>query len=322
MTIHTLPPVSFSVTHDMFNRASPQVETIKKFARQFFTYLIFPVALLEYALKRTLLPGRTSQSIEQLDLVRDWYFERINDYTRTTVETIDKVKLDTVQFNHPTSQKWIVYLNPNNGCYENNLPYLASLFAATGQNIYTGNYRGTGRSEGDIVTLRDLLLDGDAFIQDLLSRGVALEDITLHGHSMGGGVGAELAVLHSGVNLAADRTYASIEDAIGTIPRIATGSPCIGHITSFIGKIATQLGWNLDPLTAFPKVKGRKIAIYHKVCFLQPCGLYTKLKAAGLRPSPAQRIKMRDQVWGNANEAHCKPLEGAALLAYVAFVNQ
>lgn len=304
-------PVSFSVQNSPVIPRTP----LETFARQFFTYLIFPIALVEWGLKQLLLPARTSQSINRLDHLRASFFHQIHEgLTRTTLETLDKVKLDTVQIRNPASQKWIVYLNPNNGCYENNLPYLHRLSQATGQSVYAGNYRGTGRSEGDIVNLKDLLLDGDAFIQHLLSQGVPPQHITLHGHSMGGGVATELAALHPGIKLVADRTYSSISDAI-----IELGSSISRPLAKVVAFLARHLGWNLDPFTAFPKITGHKVTIHHSQCFLQPCGLYTKLKHSGARP--LQPIKIRTPA-PSEEEAHCNPLEGIALHNYVVFVNQ
>ncbi|MBP9842190.1 MAG: alpha/beta fold hydrolase [Simkaniaceae bacterium] len=310
MISHELPRVSFRVQHSVIEK-----RLLNDKVRKIFTCLVFPIALFEYALKKALLPGRTSFSAAVLDSHRAYNLSRMTNATRTTVETIDKVKLDTVQIKHPTSQKWIIFLNPNNGVYENSLPYLYALSQQTGQNVYSGNYRGVGRSEGDITTIRDLLLDGESFIQDLLSKGVQPPEITLHGHSMGGGVATELAALYPGLNLVADRTYSSISDAITTLVTPQAGR-CIA---STAAKITTLLGWNLNPLAAFPKISGRKTTIHHKLCFLQPCGLYALLKKGGIRPP--HYIKMRDEVHGDEIEAHCKDLMGPSLAAYVRFVN-
>lgn len=152
-----------------------------------------------------------------------------NTCCRLQVKTADGIKLDGTALWKERSlmdaynadpatadlsgQKWIVCFNGNAMCYENCLDEASALRSDTGCNVMLFNYRGVMDSENNIGAIRpdkDLVLDGDAFIQYLLSKGVKSEDILIHGFSLGGGVGTQVRALHPEGPIANCQSFSSL----------------------------------------------------------------------------------------------------------------
>ncbi len=114
-------------------------------------------------------------------------------------------------------QKWIVYFNGNGYVWEHNYEALKQISKETGANVLSFNYRGVGRSGGAITSAQDLIEDGEAAVQYLLSQGVLPEDIVLHGHSLGGGVATAVVAKHQGMHLVNDRSFSSLSRVVAAI---------------------------------------------------------------------------------------------------------
>src|SRR5262249_40432532 len=136
-------------------------------------------------------------------------------------------------------QKWIIFLNGNGGCYEENLYKLVKESNATGANVLSGNYRGVMRSEGKATCAHHLVLDAEAMIQFLLDKGVQPKNIMIHGWSLGGAVATEVATYHqeqdNAMSICSDRSLASIADVIKAI--------IPGKLGWLISKLPGTVGW-------------------------------------------------------------------------------
>lgn len=272
--IHGLKPVAFSVSdqQDIY-QVNSLTNKIKRIAWLIFSVLVFPVGIVRlvgwaanrYCTRNILLPGVK---------IREEYEATMNNFRshhyqtdeRVTIETADKVKLDTLVLENPTQkikrpdeQKWIIFLNGNLGCYEGSFVELQSLRDHSQASIYTGNYRGVMYSEGMPTCAKDLQLDGEAMVQYLLNRGVAEKNILLFGWSMGGGVACAVAAQHKEICLGVNRSYSSVTDLVKH-QQFLKMSP---FLRSLSASLIHLLEWEYDNVENFQKVNGRKFMIYH-----------------------------------------------------------
>ena len=111
--------------------------------------------IMLFLIENAFLPAVTEDK-NCLDRIRERYINSHHPESckRFIINTVDNIELDTfvifnlTQKNLPANkQKWIVYLNGNNEGYENEIYSLYKISLSTGANIYTGNYRGVGRSK-------------------------------------------------------------------------------------------------------------------------------------------------------------------------------
>lgn len=167
-------------------------------------------------------------------------------------------------------QKWIVYFNGNGAFYEWALEQSQQLAEDCQANMLVFNYRGVGESRGQVTQPEDLIQDGEACIQYLLSKGVREENIVIYGHSLGGGVGTQVAKMHEKVGLINDRSFGSLSAAIHTITK-----------SRLLAYLAVSLGWELDSVQAFEEMKNKKLIVWHKedgVISYHKSALYKALK--------------------------------------------
>jgi len=103
-----------------------------------------------------------------------------------------EVKLDTVEMCYPAyqkSKKYIIYGWGRSDCYEKRLFRLASDALNLNAHIVSFNFRGVGFSRGCPYNQEDVIEDYIAQVRRLIiDKNVKPENITLHGHSLGGGV--------------------------------------------------------------------------------------------------------------------------------------
>lgn len=144
---------------------------------------------------------RYNQSLaldKKLDLNR--YFvdvpaQRLADPTKpddNTLHNITAAKLDTIELCHPQhqdSEKYIIYVWGRSDCYEKRLNRLANDALNLNAHIISFNLRGVGHStnfpRSQLEVAADLLAQVDALVEQ---RHIKPEHISLHGHSLGGGV--------------------------------------------------------------------------------------------------------------------------------------
>lgn len=123
-------------------------------------------------------------------------------------------------------------------------------------NVVVFNYRGVGDSRG-VATLPGLVEDGSAvlkYVQKMFN--VPLNQILLHGHSLGGGIASEVAALYPDVNYCNDRSFSSLSQQAAVM---------LGN--GFFGKKMSEMmvgfGWEIRARDNWDKIKGKKVAISH-----------------------------------------------------------
>lgn len=336
-----LPEAKFAVDakHDIFNTFATREaenekqqqlwEKVKNVARNIFSVIIFPVGIyrLLVALARVVTPmvvlpaasiydckteglsELDKNKLSLIDIRREAFLANANfNAEQITVQTADKVNLDSVTIQNMNQkdlpakdQKWIVFFTGNADCYENNLMGLSQLVRDSGSNVMCGNYRGVFRSEGKATCSQDLILDGEAMVQYLLSKGVEPQNILLRGWSLGGAVATAVAAQHQEegkeMNLCVDRSFSTIGD-------VARG--WVGSVLGFAAdKLSSAANWGFDSVRDFQKVKGYKFIIQarHDKVIRYSASLYKRLKEANMSPEDLQRKQMRQKL-----EKNKKPL--------------
>jgi hypothetical protein len=289
-----LPPVSY-MPHSqkpLINAIADRIKRISIIVWDIFSVLVFPIIITRMLVTKITAPltlpagndynflmkekeldilkgkqknKQTAQEIMLNNELQDIYglhknreeflLDPKNQAEQITVQTEDGVAIDTLQIKNSQSDKWIVYFCPNATCYEEMLDVYKELSKKTGANIYVGNYRGVMRSKGSIHSTNDLVLDGKAMIEKLLSQGIPQTNILIHGWSLGGAVGTEVASHYPDAHLVNDRSFNTFTDAIKVF------FPSGGGI---LGSIAFLTGWKFNSVKSLQKIKGKKLVIYSK----------------------------------------------------------
>src|SRR5688572_15277922 len=106
----------------------------------------------------------------------------------------------------------IIFFHGNGGNISN-VGWVGQLLSSRGFNVLLIDYRGYGRSEGEVAGEQGLYADADAgYLYVTQTRGVAPESVVLYGQSLGTAVAADLAsrrqcaalILESGFSSASD----------------------------------------------------------------------------------------------------------------------
>jgi alpha/beta superfamily hydrolase len=127
-------------------------------------------------------------------------------------------------------------------------------------NFVLFDYRECGESQGEVIHPKDLIVDGDSiyqFVKDYLQ--VPPSQIHAIGHSLGGGVAAQVYALHPSNtgNLVIDRSFSSIRDAACKL----ISNKVIASIAAFALKI---LGWDLlNSAEALKNIRSKTLVCYH-----------------------------------------------------------
>ena len=211
-----------------------------------------------YLVRLGALPSSTSVGRVKPETLQEWQDEFLNDEKKlkcstVKVSTSDNVNIEMFQMIHPKpGKKWVIAFNPNMGHFQDRLDFLSQYAKKADVNILAVNYRGTGNSEGTPNTLSDLVLDGDAAVQYVMSLGVKPEDILLYGHSIGGSVAAHVAAVNQNTNYIGDRTF----DKISNVAK--------KYLPGVSPSVIKKANWDLDTASQLDKITGRKAIIQHK----------------------------------------------------------
>ena len=216
---------------------------------------------------------------------------------RLSIKTADGVVLDTITLENEAQdpekpQKWIVYFNGNGACWEKTLPDQIRLSLATGAHVYTGNYRGVGKSKGFALSSNDLLCDGETMVQYLLQkRKVKPENILLYGWSMGALIATDLAAMHPEMAHCNDRSFASTYLQVKSIVQ--------GVFGSLIGKLAARItcaaGWTFNTAESYLKAGERKFIIFCHKDSIIPYEASVYLAVKSKRMTPEERRAKRER---------------------------
>lgn len=175
------------------------------------------------------------------------------------VSTHDNANLDTLEIKQKNDtetpvelKKYIIRFVGNGICYEQYIEEMIDDANNLNCNVIGFNYRGVSHSTGKPKSKNDLVTDGIAQVQRLLNAGVNPENITLKGHSLGGGVSALVAkhFLDHGIFLNAfnNSSFSSLTNFVVGQIRTFDLHNHNGHHETFGMKL---LGWIAKPFIKF-----------------------------------------------------------------------
>ena len=160
------------------------------------------------------------------------------------------------------SAKWIVYISGNDDYYEKVFDKLGSLFdCSCDASVLSYNPRGVGRSTGFSGSASDLVDDAASVIRHLVKvEQTRQEDIVVFGHSLGGGVGAQLvAVYFPQLSLVVDRSFSTFSDAATALSFFP-----LRHFPSVVRYLVRCSFGDLDSISAWRNVSHpRKLVTFH-----------------------------------------------------------
>lgn len=258
-------------------------------------------------------------------------------------ETEDNIKIDGLTIRNGSSNKWIIFMNPNAMCYETNLNFLHEYGRTTGVNILAFNYRGVGESEGYPAGIEDLVKDGDAAFQYLMNQEKAnSNEILLHGLSLGGIVATYVRTRHPDGPVVNQNSLSTIGNFIeGALLEILEEHPrraCLSNlIARFASNILKEAAWEVDCMTKWREIKGYKWIIsatedelmHGKGKFYQALKVHTEGYIGGLDkrdPNNEPQLRKNRQIKKSLNHvksigtSHCETLSKKAQATHFAHI--
>lgn len=179
-------------------------------------------------------------------------------YARSLIDDEDKkvirrqvpgprgVVLDAVAIKQPfETEKWVLYFGGNAEFLENTVDDISVIGDGLKANMILFNHRGIGRSTGYVSQVSDLVEDGMAVAQHFIQHErINPKLLVLFGHSIGGGVAAQVAARCLPESpLVIDRSFSTLSDAA------AVFSPFTPSVTRkllpfFVGDLDSVEAWN------------------------------------------------------------------------------
>ena len=143
------------------------------------------------------------------------------------------------------ARRWLVYVGGNGEVWEHSWYNAHDLAVRLNANAVVFNFRGVGRSGGRTKSATDLVQDLNDVLAYLLKRfdHISAANIVLFGHSIGGGVAAQVAANHHpGVGIVLDRSFSSLVDAAVGVVGLPPGITTFGLAAAF-GDLNTAEAW-------------------------------------------------------------------------------
>ena len=139
--------------------------------------------------------------------------------TDVWLTTSDGVKLHAWFFSSSDAPAiaTIIFFHGNGGNISN-VGWVGQRLSSRGFDVLLLDYRGYGRSEGDLAGEQGLYTDADAGYQYVTqTRGVAPESVVLYGQSLGTAVAADLAARRQCAALILESGFSSASDLAATV---------------------------------------------------------------------------------------------------------
>jgi len=157
----------------------------------------------------------------------------------------------------PKVRKWVIYDTGVMSNYQTSMNKILHIYKAFDANIICANSAGIGTSTGHAIDPDELVMPTEAVLRHLINTlGVDKKNITVIGHSLGGGKAARVAAKDefAGINLILDRSF-------NTFSHAAQGFKLAAFPFNFL--LAGLVNWALpfDTTKAIPKIKGNVTAV-------------------------------------------------------------
>jgi hypothetical protein len=296
-------------------------------AYDIFSMICFPIGIsrfLHYKLHvlvgKIIIPGQLKGQLSKTNesLLKEGKDVLLNKFKGTplSLKTPDGILLDAIHLpgmkdgrEIPKNGPTIIYFNGNAEKYEtfglsfevenseaeftitDSLSNI-SKYIKRGYNVVLFNYRGVAKSQGE-ATRQGLILDGETVYQYVRNRlHVPLDEINLLGHSVGGAIAGAVGAMHPRVTFLPDRPFSTLAEEVRVI--FGQKSPLLGALASMCIRL---LDWNLDTVTAWNRVKGKKWLVYHPDDPVIPytASLHFALSNQGKKNIPATVLGSRER---------------------------
>ena len=139
------------------------------------------------------------------DLPASYAFEQ---GTEAVIRTPDGVDLSLLTFKHPAAEGAVLYLHGNRGSNRRSL-YQTRELINTNYDLYLFDYRGYGKSGGEIESEEQLMADAQ-LVYDSLAARYGEEHTILVGYSLGTGMASYLAAHNTPEHCVLVAPYASV----------------------------------------------------------------------------------------------------------------
>lgn len=141
-----------------------------------------------------------------------WVFiiPKVDNLTEVYIKTEDDVKLNAWYLDNK-SDKTIIFFHGNWGNIFFNRERI-KIFNELKINAIMPDYRGYGRSEGEILSEKDLYLDANATYKYIINKWTKPENIIIWGQSLWGAVAIDLAQNKNIKALVVESTFYSVDD--------------------------------------------------------------------------------------------------------------
>ncbi|PPK88886.1 hypothetical protein CLV84_1860 [Neolewinella xylanilytica] len=168
-------------------------------------YIAVGAVLLYTVLCSILYLFQESLIFRPRQLASDYVFERGEEFF---IPTADGVNLNVVAFRKPDARGAILFLHGNRGSNRRSFRQTQALMDAS-YDLYLMDYRGYGKSGGEIASEAQLYADAQT-MYDTLLRHYAEQNIVVAGYSLGTGMASYLAAENNPAHCVLAAPYASI----------------------------------------------------------------------------------------------------------------
>jgi alpha/beta superfamily hydrolase len=272
-----MTPISFSVTPSIAPKLLQRDLKRQKIQNIVLSILTCGVyflgSRLMNALKKKLVPLAYMPSIR-------FPKQACDELTQVKIETLDHVKLDAREWVNPSGTgKWMIFFCGNGTVYEDLLHEKRAIAENLNVNLLVFNYRSVGHSTGELLYGRQLTIDASSVIDYIKhQKGIKESDITLWGHSMGGGVAAAATKYYPQVKLINDRSYSKISSVV-----------------PLLSPLVKAAGLEIDAINPWMQLPdNQKMVVYHRADGVIPyktASLYHAVKERMKKLHPEGRIK-------------------------------
>lgn len=145
-------------------------------------------------------------------LNKKYKFEFENIFEELNFKTKDNTVLNGLLFKAKKSKGLVFYLHGNAGSLKN-WGYISELYTNLDYDIFILDYRGFGKSEGEINSEKQLFQDNQ-FVYDELKKEYSEKNIIIIGYSIGSGMACKLASENNPKHLILKAPYYSFTDLV------------------------------------------------------------------------------------------------------------
>lgn len=191
--------------------------------------------------------------------------------TEVILANQSRCEVEIVAF-HPQSSanlcgqgKHIIYFTGICTLYQDCLTDIAKAVHTTGASYYGFEYPGMSRLGGEVLEVNDLVNTGLAITNDLLRKGVSIDDIIFQGDSFGAAVAKKISEqfkIQSGVEIRCilNNTFSTFQEAV---QGIMTQSSWTASLKPAVQPLLRYTGWDIRTGDSYNQVTPYQIHVNH-----------------------------------------------------------